>query len=104
MNQFDDVIKIRVYGVSEQIFQDVYGYLMYNHINPMLYRTIDVVIKMPLYLVPGDILTDVTESLRSQQIFEDIDDLRYTLSPEISPIKEIKNVRYDKGSGIILNW
>lgn len=83
MNQFDDVIKIRVYGVSEQLYQDVHGFLTYNFVNPMLQRTVDVVIKMELWLHPGDIRTDVTEALREQHIFEDIEDLRYTLSPDI---------------------
>lgn len=82
MNQFDEVVKVRIHAGSEQIYQEVFAFLVYNYINPMLQRTVDVFIKMELFLNPDDIRTDVTEALREQHIFEDIDDLRYTINPE----------------------
>lgn len=82
MNQFDEVVKVRIHAGSEQIYQDVHAFLTF-HVGPGFYRVVDVVIKMPLFLIPDDIHTDVSETLRSNWIFEDIEDLSYTISPEI---------------------
>jgi hypothetical protein len=79
---YDEIVKVRIHAGSEQVFQDVYAFLVYNFKKP-LERTVDVFIKMPLYLIPDDIHTDVTETLRAQHIFEDVEDLRYTIAPEI---------------------
>lgn len=82
MIQFDEIVKIRIHAGSEQIYQDVHAFLTF-HVGKPFERVVDVVIKMPLYLIPDDIHTDVTETLRAQHIFEDIEDLKYTISPEI---------------------
>lgn len=81
MPNYDEIVKVRVHAGSPDLWQEVHAYLTYHFIP--FGRVVDVVIRMPLYLKPDDILTDVSETLRAQHIMEDIEDLKYTLSPEI---------------------
>lgn len=77
MSQFDEIVKIRIYGNTEMIWQDVHAYVT------RVFDCIDVTIRMPLFIPPSDIKTDVEEGLKQHHIFAQIEDLKYTLSPEI---------------------
>lgn len=77
LQAYDEIVKIRIYGISEQVYQDVYAYVT------RVFDCIDVTIRMPLFIPPSDIKTDVEEGLKQHHIFAQIEDLKYTLSPEI---------------------
>lgn len=74
---YDEVIKVRVHAGSPDIWQEIYAYITYQ------YDKIDVEIKMPLWIKPDDIKTDIYAALAENWIPQSIDDLKYTLSPEI---------------------
>lgn len=77
LKSYDEIVKIRIHGNSEMLWQDVYCYVT------RVFDCIDVTIRMPLFIPPSDIQTDVEEGLKQHHIFAQIEDLKYTLSPEI---------------------
>ncbi len=83
MREFDEIVKIRIHAGTPQIWQDVHAFLTYHE--GRFGQVVDVLIKMELFLIPDDIYTDVFETLRAKHIFEDIEDLEYTIAPEICP-------------------
>lgn len=76
MKPYDEIIKVRVYE-SPQVFQELYAYLTYQ------YEKVDIELKMQLFLKPQDLRADVYAALNENWIPQLIDDLKYTLSPEI---------------------
>jgi hypothetical protein len=67
----------RIFGRTEDEFQDVYGYILYEEAD-----IADVEIKMPLFVLPSDIRTDVGEWLRDYKHCLQLGNLHFSIVPQ----------------------